>query len=531
MPVAAFPPPSSDAAVESPSAAGPAVPRSQMPATPEAGSTFDQFLPKAKKALLAGDTAGSGGNSGQSKPGWGGSISRRSRDRASPADSTVVPAADPIPAPASAPLAADPSALDLSVAQPGGFTPPVDPAPPLTEDADGGEPSTPAVAVTRSATAPLPRGADAPSPSALATGVGDPSAMAPQGGFTPPAAAPAVQAVQAAPVAPTVSAAPAPVSAPAPAALPSSAVASLAEAAVTPAPVPSVGRPPDRPTRTARAPEPAGKAKPAAAPDTSEAPAGNNPISEFRIQSTPSSSMNDGEKNAAPLPPASPAMAKSMDADEKKSLLIVNQPDKLTMTSVGIDAAPAGPAMTPDYSTVARSAPLPSISAPAGAAAPAAAPAQASARVAVDAVVKLLDVQTGRSQEPVSAVSLNFKFGGDDLAVRVEWRNGEVHTQFRTDSPELRSALASQWQATAPNTGNRTTPFAAPVFSSSGDPSASASRDEREARQPGDEGYSGQPGGSRTPRPKAPAPSASLAASVPLRTLPISTTLRLHTFA
>jgi hypothetical protein len=106
-----------------------------------------------------------------------------------------------------------------------------------------------------------------------------------------------------------------------------------------------------------------------------------------------------------------------------------------------------------------------------------------------------------------------------------------VHTQFRTDSPELRSALAAQWQTTTPNTGNRATPFATPVFAASGDQSASASRDEREARQPGDEGYSGQPGGTRTPRPKAPAPAAALSSSVAPRSRPLSTTLRLHTFA
>lgn len=183
-----------------------------------------------------------------------------------------------------------------------------------------------------------------------------------------------------------------------------------------------------------------------------------------------------------------------------------------------------------------RVAPPPPVPAPAGSTAsslPASAPAaSASARTAVDAVVKLLDVQSGRSQEPVSAVSLNFKFGADDLAIRVEWRNGEVHTQFRTDSPELRSALAAQWQTAAPGLASRTTPFAAPVFASTGDAATAAPGDEREARQSGDDpGYSGQPGGNRQPKPKSPAPSLSPVTPSLQRTRPLVGALRLHTFA
>jgi len=190
------------------------------------------------------------------------------------------------------------------------------------------------------------------------------------------------------------------------------------------------------------------------------------------------------------------------------------------------------PSATAELPAAARLAPpLPAAApaAPADAAAPV-----SSARLAVDAVVKLVDAQSGRAQEPVSAVSLNFKFGGDDLAIRVEWRNGEVHTQFRTDSPELRAALASQWQAMAPSAAGRATPFAPPVFSSSGDSASATTGGGPDARQYGQPESSGQPGsfaGTRQQRRSAAARPAAPAAAAPAAAPTLSTVLRLHTFA
>jgi hypothetical protein len=40
---------------------------------------------------------------------------------------------------------------------------------------------------------------------------------------------------------------------------------------------------------------------------------------------------------------------------------------------------------------------------------------------------------------------MDFDFGGEKLAVRVEFRDGAVRAHFRTQSLELRSALASEW--------------------------------------------------------------------------------------
>ena len=63
------------------------------------------------------------------------------------------------------------------------------------------------------------------------------------------------------------------------------------------------------------------------------------------------------------------------------------------------------------------------------------------------------------------AVNLQFSVGGADLTVRVEMRADEVRTMFRTDSPELRAALAQEWQTV--NTGaDRALRLTPPVFAS-----------------------------------------------------------------
>jgi hypothetical protein len=114
---------------------------------------------------------------------------------------------------------------------------------------------------------------------------------------------------------------------------------------------------------------------------------------------------------------------------------------------------------------------------------------------AVDAVMTAVErFSTGDRH----AVQLQFSVGGADLAVRVEMRGDEVHTTFRTDSPELRSALAHEWQATTSDTADLSVRIATPVFSSndsanfsafSGD-TASRQRDARSRRSEAEDVFS-----------------------------------------
>lgn len=69
------------------------------------------------------------------------------------------------------------------------------------------------------------------------------------------------------------------------------------------------------------------------------------------------------------------------------------------------------------------------------------------AKRAVETVTNVVDAQAASKLQPVPSVQLKFKFGTEDLAVRVALRNGAVHTEFRTDSPELRAAITNEWKA------------------------------------------------------------------------------------
>src|SRR5581483_11633984 len=69
-----------------------------------------------------------------------------------------------------------------------------------------------------------------------------------------------------------------------------------------------------------------------------------------------------------------------------------------------------------------------------------------TAHRAVETALEVADRFTAQDRH---TVNLQFSVAGQDLAVRVELRADEVRTTFRTDSPELRNALAHEWQSVA----------------------------------------------------------------------------------
>ncbi len=141
-----------------------------------------------------------------------------------------------------------------------------------------------------------------------------------------------------------------------------------------------------------------------------------------------------------------------------------------------LERAPDAPAATPS----ASSAGLPT------------AEPTAVAHRAVDAVLTAVERFSAGDRH---TVQMQFSVGGTDLSVRVELRGDEVRTTFRTDSPELRSALAHEWQAAGSVAADRPVRLAPPVFSSndstafsafSGD-TASRQRDARARRDESDD--------------------------------------------
>lgn len=85
------------------------------------------------------------------------------------------------------------------------------------------------------------------------------------------------------------------------------------------------------------------------------------------------------------------------------------------------------------------------------------------------AVATAIESLEQRASGAASRVDLQFQVGDDKLGVRVEWREGTLHTFFRTDSPELRAALAHEWQSALPPVVSRELNVAPPVFGATAD--------------------------------------------------------------
>lgn len=66
-----------------------------------------------------------------------------------------------------------------------------------------------------------------------------------------------------------------------------------------------------------------------------------------------------------------------------------------------------------------------------------------------------------------NSVEVRFDFNdAEKLLVRVEYRDGTVHTTFRTDSSQLRDVISTEWQAQAATAEQRSYRVADPVFNS-----------------------------------------------------------------
>ena len=110
-------------------------------------------------------------------------------------------------------------------------------------------------------------------------------------------------------------------------------------------------------------------------------------------------------------------------------------------------------------------------------------------RGAVQSVLQVVDLQSAKSDVGSTSVNLHFKIGDSNLAVRVEMQAGTVHTQFTTDSSDLRNAIAREWQSVTNPAGSKATQFADPVFASSGEGSSTfgqapqQGRDQQQAPQ------------------------------------------------
>ncbi len=162
--------------------------------------------------------------------------------------------------------------------------------------------------------------------------------------------------------------------------------------------------------------------------------------------------------SAAPAVAAASAEKAAVSVAEKKSLTprgasvkpataeagIAVAQEQSAMSSAVIAPNPAAPASAVRAEAIAL--PVAPTSFPTGEPA-APSTGAALAHRAVEAVETVVDAQAAARLEPTPGVALRFRAGHEELAVRIEWRAGQVHTEFRTDSEEWRTAVAHEWRA------------------------------------------------------------------------------------
>lgn len=253
----------------------------------------------------------------------------------------------------------------------------------------------------------------------------------------------------------------------------------------------------------------------------------------YRMPSTAAVGAKIAAPASAPLAENPPARTGVI----KNSGVINQQTDTNAMIGVGTSVANSSSAMTPSSSIPLPSASLfgavVSVTSEQSAHAPQAqASPQVAASQAIENALQVTDLQSAKAQGSQSAVALNFNVGGESLSVRVAVQEGQVHTQFKTDSTDLRSAIAHEWQAVGPESASGVR-FADPVFNSASGAEARAGTDLGQgSRQQGQPAYESAEGSLPSPRAADTADRASVAPSSG-ESEPVSANLsgRLNSFA
>jgi hypothetical protein len=243
------------------------------------------------------------------------------------------------------------------------------------------------------------------------------------------------------------------------------------------------------------------------------------------------------EKIAASPQNAGSAPAQGAKGQDKKILPADSKPVTESNEAVGIAVAKVAPVMPTAAPTErppsAIVAPVPvlavsSSSSQASGTTQGAVSQQGIAQNAVDAAISAAEsLSTGNQQ----AVNMQFSVGNADLSLRVELKNGEIHTTFRTDSADLRLDLQHEWQSANPGSGTGSVRLAEPIFTSSGNASSSAAGEF--AQQRGGQGRpDSSPSTSGNPGLGSHSPASAQEAEAPAR-MPAShsTSLHLQAFA
>ncbi len=178
------------------------------------------------------------------------------------------------------------------------------------------------------------------------------------------------------------------------------------------------------------------------------------------------------EKFAAPITPGLPEITSggnpSMSTEEKKSLSIDSKSVTTTQKNVGTSTANREIAMP--YSAVNKS-PSVDFSTTLGDGLQPNSPTETKVDAPLAAHAPRLVQEIRAIADRISVIDRNsvevrFDFNDTDrLSVRVEYRDGTVHTTFKTDSSQLRDVVAHEWQSQNSSSEQRSYRMADPVFS------------------------------------------------------------------
>ncbi len=87
-------------------------------------------------------------------------------------------------------------------------------------------------------------------------------------------------------------------------------------------------------------------------------------------------------------------------------------------------------------------------------------------RETMAAIISAVDALERRADVQQKSVDLHFNVGSEKLGLRVELRDGAVHTTFRTESAEMNTVIAREWHSITQPVGERGMRLAEPVFTS-----------------------------------------------------------------
>lgn len=186
---------------------------------------------------------------------------------------------------------------------------------------------------------------------------------------------------------------------------------------------------------------------------------------------------NPAQEKLAALPRFLDGYAKTSDTPDQKYFL-GSDPKVVTVgsTSVGISVAkvnatmPAAAPVRPKSVSISESATAFSFSTATAGTATLTAEAPipvATVRETLAAVITAVETLERNADIQQKKVDLQFHVGNEKLGLRVELRDGTVHTTFRTESSEMTSALAREWHNVMQPLAGREMRVADPVFSSS----------------------------------------------------------------